>query len=258
MRVIPVLDLLNGVVVRAVAGDRGNYQPLVSQTTKATDPVGVAQDLHARFGLQQFYLADLDAILHRRPNSKAYRELADAGFDVMIDAGLRTTVDATALLATGAGSLIVGLETWPAPASLRELSDEFSSRVVFSLDLRHGQPLRGGADWSNDPAEIAHQAIAAGVTRMIVLDLAQVGTGGGLRTRGLCQHLRREFPQLELITGGGVRSVTDLQMLATDEVDGVLVASALHNGQLSPADVLTFGHADLRPSPATKPPPTRE
>ncbi len=240
MRVIPVLDLLNGVVVRAVAGDRGRYQPLVSRITSATDAVTVAQDLVAAFGLRQFYLADLDAILRQRPNLQVYRDLAQAGCDVLIDAGLTTKADAAPLLAAGAGSLVVGLETWLDPQSLHEIVREYSSRLVFSLDLRAGQPLCSGTSWPSAPFQIAEQVVEAGITRMIVLDLAQVGTSNGVSTRALCRQLRRDFPHLELITGGGVRSAADLEDLANDQVDGVLIASALHNGQLSMADLMRF------------------
>lgn len=240
MRVIPVLDLLNGVVVWAVAGDRGRYQPLVSKITSATDAVTVAQDLLAAFGLRQFYLADLDAILHQRPNLQAYQDLAQAGFDVLIDAGLRTNADAAPLFAAGAGSLVVGLETWPDPQSLPELVREDSSRLVFSLDLRAGQPMQASTAWPSDPGQIVAQAVEAGITRMIVLDLARVGTSQGVSTRALCRQFRRDFPHLELITGGGIRSAADLEDLANDQVDGVLIASALHHGQLSMADLMPY------------------
>lgn len=72
---------------------------------------------------------------------------------------------------------------------------------------------------------------------MIVLDLAGVGVDGGVPTLPLCRAIRSEFPDVQVITGGGVRGRGDLQALAAADVDGVLVASALHNGQVTPEDV---------------------
>jgi phosphoribosylformimino-5-aminoimidazole carboxamide ribotide isomerase len=53
----------------------------------------------------------------------------------------------------------------------------------------------------------------------------------------LCRELRGVYPQLELLTGGGVRNVGDLRQLVASGCDAVLVASALHDGRLSAADL---------------------
>jgi phosphoribosylformimino-5-aminoimidazole carboxamide ribotide isomerase len=43
MRIIPVVDLQNGVVVRAVKGERERYLPLESALCRSSDPVRVAR-----------------------------------------------------------------------------------------------------------------------------------------------------------------------------------------------------------------------
>ncbi|MFM8221178.1 MAG: nickel transporter, partial [Planctomycetaceae bacterium] len=45
MQVIPVLDLLGGVVVRGVAGQRDSYRPIVSQLVDGAEPLAVARAL---------------------------------------------------------------------------------------------------------------------------------------------------------------------------------------------------------------------
>ena len=67
MRFLPVLDIRGGIVVRALAGRRSEYRPLVSQLTDSTDPVVVAEAIRADFGWTEFYVADLDAINRFRP-----------------------------------------------------------------------------------------------------------------------------------------------------------------------------------------------
>jgi phosphoribosylformimino-5-aminoimidazole carboxamide ribotide isomerase len=44
-------------------------------------------------------------------------------------------------------------------------------------------------------------------------------------------------PEVELITGGGVRDADDLAALRQSGVAGVLVASALHDGRLTGHDL---------------------
>jgi len=77
---------------------------------------------------------------------------------------------------------------------------------------------------------------------MIVLDLAAVGMNQGPATEELCRRLRREYPDLELTTGGGVRGPDDLRRLKDCGVNVVLVASALHDGRLKKEDVLVSHH----------------
>jgi phosphoribosylformimino-5-aminoimidazole carboxamide ribotide isomerase len=103
-----------------------------------------------------------------------------------------------------------------------------AERIVFSLDLKGGVPL-GSLEWGSDPDRIASLAIECGVRRLIVLDLAGVGAEAGVPTIPLCQRLRTAHgPEIEIITGGGVRHAADLLALEQACVDGVLVASVLH------------------------------
>ena len=239
MDVFPVLDLLNGVVVRGVGGQRETYRPVESRICASAEPLDVARAFRDQFGLERLYVADLDAILQRRPNLDVYRQLTQEGFTLLVDAGIQDANDAARILKAGAQAVIAGLESIPQPDLLSVLVSELGSqRVIFSLDLQHGRPLIGNAAWLGmTPLNIAEAAIRQGVERLIVLDLGQVGIGEGISTLDLCGSIRAQHPHVELITGGGVRQRSDLQLLANSHIDGVLIASALHNGQLSRGDL---------------------
>jgi uncharacterized protein related to proFAR isomerase len=71
-----------------------------------------------------------------------------------------------------------------------------------------------------------------------------VGMAAGIRGLELVTAIHLRWPDLELITGGGVRSVDDLESLARIGVAGVLVASALHNGQLTADDIRRFQNGE--------------
>jgi len=232
MNVLPVLDLLDGVVVRGIAGRRSEYRPLQSKLTLSVGPLEVARAIRATYGFQRFYLADLDAILHRRPNWDAYRRLIADGFRLLVDAGVGDVQLALSISQLGAEP-IVGLESCANPQALLDIARQCDG--TFSLDLHHGRPLLAeGADgWSIEPQGIARQVVEAGISRLIVLDLADVGTSSGGQTDTLCRALLDEFPTLELTCGGGVRGIDDLQRLKSLGVTNVLVASALHDGRLS-------------------------
>ncbi len=238
MKVLPVLDVKNGLVVRGVAGRRDQYHPIVSQLTSSSDPLAVALSIRNSFGLNQLYLADLDGILKQKPNYERYRQLIANDFELLIDAGVRQPLEAVQVQVEGRIHVVVGLETCRSPADLARIVSSVSN-VTFSLDLQNGVP-RFSADssgWSHDLEEIIHQVVQANVTSIIVLDLSDVGMGTGGSTDSLCQSIRQQFPKMQLIAGGGVRSRDDLNRLNHLGVDAVLVASALHDGRLVRSDL---------------------
>lgn len=234
MRIIPVLDILAGQVVRGVAGRRSEYRPIVSQLTSSCRPLDVAQAFRTHFGLTELYLADLDAIAGAAPSWPIHADLRAHGFHLWVDAGVRDREQAAALAEQGIEGIVVGLETVSGPETLAALCQEFGSeRMIFSLDLKGGQPLGAVSAWrAPDAWSIALQAVELGVQRLIVLDLERVGMGAGAGTDELCRNLTERFPLLEIVAGGGVRDRSDLHRLERCGVRAALVASALHDGRL--------------------------
>lgn len=245
MFILPVLDLLGGQVVRGVGGRRHEYRPIESTLCSGSRPSTVARALVEQFGFDRAYVADLDAIAGAATAGETYREIAAQGLDLLVDAGISDAQHAARLAnivlsnsTGGFAGVIAGLESLPSPAALLEMLNAIGPRaLVFSLDLKHGTPLAKGPEWSGaDAWRIAARALELGVRRMIVLDLAQVGTGEGVGTLALCRRLRQADATLELISGGGVRGTDDLRRLEDSGCDAALVASALHDGRLSPDD----------------------
>jgi len=244
MRVIPVIDLMNGQVVRGVAGKRSEYRPIESRIVADAKPASVAGAFAEKFGFESVYVADLDAIVHGRPNVNAWKEISDAGLKLWLDAGAGTPQAAIALnerlqgIATDA-TIIVGLESLITPACVIDIVNLLgAARLVFSLDLAQSRPLVKPRMWIDEtPIGIARWVIAAGIQRLLVLDLADVGVGAGTHTLKLCREIRREFLTIELIAGGGVRGMDDLKALANAGCDAALVASALHDGRLTREEI---------------------
>jgi phosphoribosylformimino-5-aminoimidazole carboxamide ribotide isomerase len=242
MRIVPVLDVMNGAVVRGVAGRRAEYRPIVSRLTTSTRPLDVARAFREHFGLTELYLADLDAIAGQPPAFDLYFSLQADAFRLAVDAGLRDTSDGEVLAESGVNDLVAGLETLAGPTVLTQICERVGgSRVIFSLDLKFGLPLGDLQAWERaDPMAIAGRAVASGVKRLIVLDLGRVGVGEGTGTVDLCRELVKAFPQIEVFAGGGLRDPDDLRCLRDCGVSGVLIASALHDGRLARSDLTLF------------------
>ena len=239
MQIIPVIDLLDGHVVRGVAGRRESYAPIESFLSRTAEPLDVARGIRDTFGLHRLYIADLNAILQDAPQWPTFDELVEDGFQLMVDAGLREPKRARQLVDRGVTQVIAALETLPDCMALFEIVRHVGAeRVVFSLDLMQGKPMGNLHGWeAEDPLSVFDWAVATGVTSVIVLDLSGVGVGQGVPTLGLCRQLAAAHPDLRLITGGGVRDDEDVQCASETGIDGLLVASALHDGAITPTEV---------------------
>src|SRR5438477_544609 len=101
MRVLGVIDLMHGCAVHARAGDREHYEPVravAGAVIDAGDPVALARAYRDRFGLDELYVADLDAILGGAPQGRRVSDLA-AVADVWLDAGVSSVYSARHALA---------------------------------------------------------------------------------------------------------------------------------------------------------------
>lgn len=238
MRIIPVMDILKGQVVRGVGGRREEYRPVDSVLADNATPDAIGQAL-AGLGFTDVYLADLDAIGGAAPDWETYRTLIRCGLQLWVDAGVGSTAAADQLAdfhhdGVGLSAIIAGLESLPEPRLLVELQDLLGpKRLIFSLDMKEGRPLTPCVrSQTMSPEDIALAALTAGVRRMIVLDLARVGMRRGSGSDDLCRRLRDADAGLEIISGGGVRGAEDLERLASAGCDAALVATALHDGSL--------------------------
>jgi phosphoribosylformimino-5-aminoimidazole carboxamide ribotide isomerase len=244
MQIIPVIDLLGGQVVRGIGGRRSEYRPIESQLVAGSDPGAIAAAFVERFGATTCYAADLDAIEQGDFQVDAWKAIAAAGMKLWLDAGfgecaqLARAIDSCNDAAIDA-DFIIGSETLESEEQLPMLAwVDFPERLIYSLDMKQRRPLTRIAKWQSlAPLEIAGRMYEGqSPWRMIVLDLADVGTGGGTRTLDLCRELKAKHPQIELIAGGGVRNLDDLKRIADAGCSGALVASALHDGRLTRAD----------------------
>ena len=86
--VIPVIDLKQGQVVHAIAGDRDHYRPISSQLPCDATPRSVAKAF-VQYGFKTVYVADLDAILGVGDNDHSIQAIRDAGLHVWLDRGIR-------------------------------------------------------------------------------------------------------------------------------------------------------------------------
>lgn len=228
MRIIPVIDLQGGEVVRAVRGERDRYRPIVSALCRSADPLVVARRLCEHCATDVLYVADLNALRGGAPQHEVLAALLadDPARRLWVDAGFGGPDDAAALQAR------LGPTAWrvtPVYGSESLRSRELLARcfappseALLSLDHRGGAALDPAGVWS---------APAAWPARVIVMALSRVGSAAG-PDLDLLAAARARAPGATLIGAGGVRDAADLAAAAAAGAGAWLVASALHDGQL--------------------------
>ncbi|VTU31310.1 1-(5-phosphoribosyl)-5-[(5-phosphoribosylamino)methylideneamino] imidazole-4-carboxamide isomerase [Variovorax sp. PBL-H6] len=231
LNLIPVIDLLQGQVVRAVRGDRQAYRPIVSALCGSSDPVTVARILCDHCAARQLYVADLDALQGGATQVTVLAGLLEAlpGIELWLDAGLADASAGQALrsrLAPFASRIVLvyGSESLRSREALERCfgAGDDDSQAALSLDRRDGQRLDAAGCWD---------AVALWPKRLIVMTLERVGSGAGPDLDTL-RDVRRLAPGAMLIGAGGIRSEGDLARAAAAGADAWLVASALHDLQL--------------------------
>ncbi len=230
----------------ARGGRREAYAPVRSQLVDggaASDPLVLARAYRDVLGCDEWYVADLDALAGGAVQRALVRALAGLRGRLLVDAAVSSPERARELIADGATRVVVGLESLPSLDALGRIARAVGlERTAFSLDLRDGAPL-AEARLSGTPLELARAAVTAGAGAIIVLDLARVSSGRGVDS-GLLEALRRAHPHVDLLAGGGIGTVRDLERLADAGLDGVLVATALHDGRIRRDDVAAVRRAD--------------
>jgi phosphoribosylformimino-5-aminoimidazole carboxamide ribotide isomerase len=240
LKVIPVLDILNGKVVHAVKGRRQDYQPLQSTLCNSTQPLEVAKAFQT-IGFSELYIADLDAITKAQANFQVLKDIADeTGLKLMVDAGVTDLQRAQKLLDNGVFKVVIGTETLQTKSFVGKAATVLGcDRIVVSLDLKGDKVLvKLGFEGCTDPICLLREFRKMGVLSVIVLDLARVGSGEGVNVDFLKKVLAED---LEVYVGGGVRDIKDLLDLKNLGVSGALIASALHSGKISVEELKQAG-----------------
>ena len=232
MQIIPVIDLLNNVVVHAKRGQRQHYQPIQSLLTASNAPLDIVTALLELYPFQTLYIADLDAICGNGNNDSAIEIISQVypNLTIWLDCGIGK-MNARARYIGGNIRPVVGSENIQTLQDYRTISYACLSKHVLSLDYSATSAL--------GISEL-HESARFWPDDTICMTLNAVGVSQGFDIERLNKLIIMNVARKSrsrLYAAGGVRSLADLQMLAAMGATGALVATALHNKQLSANDI---------------------
>lgn len=223
MQIIPVIDLKNGQVVHAKQGRRAHYQPIASRLSTSSSPHDIVAGLLALYPFQTIYIADIDAIQHTGSHAELIDKLCQQHPHInwWVDCGnMRSNSMPNRRMVIGSES-IVNIQEYDA---IRQKNND---AFVLSLDKLDNQPL-GLPELHTQPVLWPQQVIC--------MSLNAVGSSQGAdlpRIRAL-QSLN---PKAAIYAAGGVRNSADLMQLKAQDIAGALIATTLHNGNITSSDI---------------------
>lgn len=233
MHIIPVIDVLNGVVVHAKKGARQHYQPIQSSLCDSQTPLDIVRALLANYVFSQLYIADLNAI-QKLNGTYTTNYACTTNYEIVksiqqhfpqltlwLDAGVSNQTE-LAIWQSLNVRLVIGSENFANISNYAALPHA-NKPFVLSLDFF--------ATGYQGPAELLENT-AYWPQDVIVMSLANVGTNEGAN-EALMQKILQRAKGKHIYAAGGVRGLDDLKQLKKMGVSGALMATALHQQQIS-------------------------
>lgn len=229
MRVIPAVDLRDGMCVQLVGGD------YAAEAVRLADPLAVGTRWRQE-GFGELHVVDLDAATGRGANTAIVEALARLdGVEVQVGGGVRDAAQVRQLLAAGAVRVVVGTRALLEPEWLAQLAVEFPARVLLAADVRGAQLTTHG--WTR----VLPLALVDALSMWDALPLA------GLLVTSVQLEGRMQGPDVAMLeqvrsgtrhavyASGGIGSVSDLERLEGIGMDATIVGMALYTGAIEAA-----------------------
>ncbi|MEO1956945.1 MAG: HisA/HisF-related TIM barrel protein [Methylophilaceae bacterium] len=232
MHIIPVVDLLNGLVVHAKKGIRSEYHPIQSSLTDSSHPVDIVKAFQRLHPFKTLYVADLNAIqdlkntgeCHHRILAMIHQTFPD--LTIWVDSGINS-LQKTEKWAADYIQIVLGSESFSSIAQYQSFTSKLTRPFTLSLDF-------SPQGYLGPEALLQDQKLWP--TETIAMTLSQVGTNAGVDTQ-IIQSLLSKTDRQGIYAAGGIRDINDLLQLKQQAAKGALIASALHNKQLTSKDL---------------------
>lgn len=233
MEIIPVIDLMHGQVVHARFGLRQHYQPIQSSLCGSSEPIDVVSALLELYPFDRLYIADLAAIQGKNDHLQTIQAIKDSfpQLDIWLDSGI-DSVDKLKDLKRLSVSHVIGSENIKSIDAIIDLKKALGEALILSLDF-NAQGFLG-------PAELLENA-QYWPQQIIAMTLYKVGSEEGVDLK-LLKSLLNIRTAHKIYAAGGVRNLNDLKQISEIGTSGALIASALHNQQLSSREIHYANH----------------
>lgn len=241
-RILPCLDVNAGRVVKGV-----NFVDLKD----AGDPVELAK-VYNDAGADELVFLDITATHEARDTiiDVVYRTAEEVFIPLTVGGGIKSLDNVKQLLRAGADKISINSTAVKNPDFINESSDRFGCQcIVVAIDAkRRNQPdnqgwdvyIRGGRENTGlDAIEWAKEVTKRGAGELLVTSMDADGTQAGYDlelTKAIASAV-----EIPVIASGGAGNCHHIyQALTEGKAEAALLASLLHYGQLTVAEIKQY------------------
>ncbi|HJK75621.1 MAG TPA: 1-(5-phosphoribosyl)-5-[(5-phosphoribosylamino)methylideneamino]imidazole-4-carboxamide isomerase, partial [Methanocorpusculum sp.] len=226
MEIFPAVDVLRGMCVQLVQGERS------TATIYGTPLENAERWINA--GAKNLHVVNLDgAFSTSSENVKVIREVvAETDVFVQVGGGIRSIADARGWLDAGVDRIIVSTFATKEPKALTALADEFGSeRIMAGVDARAGEiEVSGWQETAGDYIEWAQLFEQLGAGSLLYTNVDVEGLQAGIVQEPVKALI--EAVSIPVVVAGGVSSVADVSALRRLGAAGCVLGSAFYSGKI--------------------------
>jgi phosphoribosylformimino-5-aminoimidazole carboxamide ribotide isomerase len=238
MLILPAIDIREGRVVRLIRGE------IDKETFYSDDPVEVALRWEEA-GAEIIHVVDLDGAFFGAPqNLDIIEKICDnTNIPIQMGGGLRNFEMIEKVMDFGVRKVVLGSVALLKPLILQKALLRFSpKRVLVGLDIKGAKLAIFGWQRITDQKveDVILQMRDMGVAEVVITDIERDGmlTGPNI---ALLKEIAKRVPQIKIILGGGVSSLSDIlsvKTLSIPNLSGIIIGKALYDGRIELKEAL--------------------
>ena len=237
MKILPAIDIKDGVCVRLTQGNFDNV------TKYNNDPASQAQ-LFLDHGFLNLHVVDLDGAKdgQRKNISQLNKILSLRELSIQFGGGVRTLDEVRNLLKLGINRVIIGtsaVTNFEFTETILKSIDVNS--ITFALDFKviDGSPLLASHGWQQLSQINLFDFIEKFKPRnVLATDIDKDGLLQG-PSIDVYKEIKSIFPAINLIGSGGISSIADIKALGEIGIEEVIVGKAIYDKKITLEELAT-------------------
>ena len=220
MELIPAIDLLNNIVVKAFLGERKKYKPIDTQLSNSSKLENVIIGLLKEYKFKIIYIADLNAIMGNKNNFKIIKKVIKKfpKIDFWVDYGVKNFLDFKKYH-DNRFKIIVGSETLKSTDELKKIYKHKKREFILSLDFKNNLFL-------GPKNLIKNNKLWPKKTIFMILDSV------GSKKRPKLIKLFNLDKKKDYYLAGGVSNNKDIKFLQKKGFKGAILSTAIHEKKI--------------------------
>ena len=233
MRIIPAIDVIDGMCVRLSKGD---YD---TKKIYNENPVEVAKEFED-FGIQYLHLVDLDGAKAKKIINQKVIENIAKNTNLIIDfgGGIRSEEDLQKAFDSGAKKVTLGSIAVVNPELCLAWLEKFGAeKLILGADCLDRKIKTSGwlENSETDVVDFIKEYQKKGFREVVCTDISKDGMLQGPST-ALYQEIL-ENSTIELIASGGISNIEDVQKMKEIGCAGTIIGKAIYEGRISLEDL---------------------